>query len=264
MTVTRYLKLWLACARYSVVREMMFRMDFIMWMLVELFWMGVNVALVSVIFLHTDSIAGWNKYEMLILIGSSMLTQRLLMGLFWNNLFELGRNVRTGHFDFMLAQPGNILFMATTRKIGLDSLLNVFVAAAIIIYAAGQLSLTPSVGTILLYILTLVSAVSIHYALLVIIISATFWITKTDGIEGSYFTLSEFSRLPREAFKGLLQVVFVWALPVVVMSNTPARTLRYGFEWQHVAWLFACCVGWFMLAVFIFNRGLKRYSSASS
>jgi len=62
MTLARYLRLWLACARYSLTRAMMFRFDFLMWALVELFWMGVNIALISIIYLHTDSIAGWSKY----------------------------------------------------------------------------------------------------------------------------------------------------------------------------------------------------------
>jgi ABC-2 type transport system permease protein len=264
MALTRYLRLWAACARYSVIRMMMFRLDFIMWALVELFWMGVNVALVSVIYLHTDSIAGWGKYEMLLLVGSSMLTQRLLMGLFWSNLFELGKNVRSGHFDFFVAQPGNLLFMASTRKLDLDSLLNGFVALGIVIYAIHALGLHPSAADIALYSLTILLAVVIHYSLLVTVVSLTFWIIKTEGVEGSYFTLTEFSRLPKEAFGGFLKVVFVWLLPVVVMSNVPARLLRDGLAWQGLLWLAACAVAWFAFAVWLFHRGVRRYSSASS
>ncbi|MDX2187262.1 MAG: ABC-2 family transporter protein [Opitutaceae bacterium] len=264
MKITRYLRLWAACARYSVIRMMMFRLDFTMWALVELFWMGVNVALVSVIYLHTESIAGWSKYEMLLLVGSSMLTQRILMGLFWSNLFELGKNVRSGNFDFFVAQPGNLLFMASTRKLDLDSLANSLVAIGIVVYAAKQLALTPSVGDIALYALTILSAVVIHYSILVCVVSLTFWIIKTEGVEGSYFTLTEFSRLPKEAFGGILKVIFVWLLPVVVMSNVPARVLRDGFQWQGFAWLIGCAVVWFLFAVWLFHRGVRRYSSASS
>lgn len=56
-----YLKIWLASARYSITRTLMFRGDFFVWSLVELFWMGVNILTPSVIYLHTDSIAGWSK-----------------------------------------------------------------------------------------------------------------------------------------------------------------------------------------------------------
>ena len=54
-----YLRLWLACAKYSITRMMMFRGDFLIWSFVELFWMTVNVLMVSVIYEHTDTVAGW-------------------------------------------------------------------------------------------------------------------------------------------------------------------------------------------------------------
>jgi ABC-2 type transport system permease protein len=260
----RYLRIWLACARYSVVRTMMFRFDFIMWTLVELLWMAVNILLVAVIYRHTDSVAVWSQYEMLLLVGTAMLIQRLLMGLFWSNLFELGRNIRTGHFDFFLAQPGNPLFMVSTRKIDLDGLLNVFVALAVIAYALHQLGVTPSVADVLLYLIAVVCGLLINYGALLALISLTFWIIGSQGLEGGYFTLFEFSRLPREAFRGAANVVFVWVLPVVVVSNVPARTLLGGFDLTAAFWLVAVTVLWVGFGAWVFSRGLRRYASASS
>ncbi len=260
-----YLKIWLASARYSIMRTLMFRGDFIVWSLVEFFWMGVNLLLISVIYEHTKSIAGWDKYEMMLLVGTSMLIQRFLMGFFWSSIFEMGRNVRSGHFDFFLAQPGNIMFMATTRKLDPDGLINSVVAGGVVIYAAHQLNLTPSVVDISLYGLLVICGIVIHYSLLVMSISLVFWLTSAQGIEGTYFTLTEFSRLPREAFKGVVsQGLFVWALPMVVVSNAPARTLLYGFQWEWTLWLVVLAMVWFSLAVFVFHRGLRRYTSASS
>ena len=64
-----YLKIWLACVRYSITRTMMFRFDFLLWASVEVLWMFVNLLLVTVIYAHTDEIAGWTKYEMMLLVG---------------------------------------------------------------------------------------------------------------------------------------------------------------------------------------------------
>jgi len=265
MKLISYIRLWLACVRYSVVRTMMFRFDFLMWSLVELFWMGVNVALVAVIYEHTNSVAGWSKYQMMLLVGTSMLLQRLMMGLFWSNIFELGRNIRLGNFDFFLAQPGNVLFMVSTRKLDLDSLANTVIAAAVIVYSAARLHLALSLGKILAYLALLVCGLAINYSIILIAISLTFWIIKSEGIEGSYFALSDFSRIPRAAFKRLvIEVVFVYAMPVVIVSNIPAATLLHGPRLAPVLWLVLVAAAWFSLAVFIFNRGLRRYASASS
>ena len=258
------LKIWLASVRYSLIRTMMFRFDFFLWSLVELFWMSVNILMISVIYRHTDSVAGWTKYEMLLLVGSSMLIQRFLMGFFWSSIYELSKNIRTGHFDFFLAQPGNVMFMSTTRKLDPDGLINSVIAMAVVAYSAHQLQLQPNFLDLAIYAFLIFCGLAIHYSILVITMALSFWITSAQGVEGSYFTLMEFSRLPREAFKGLSSVVFVWILPVVVVSNSPARTLLHGFDPMWTLWLFAVALVWFAAAVVIFNRGLRRYSSASS
>ena len=115
-----------------------------------------------------------------------------------------------------------------------------------------------------LYALLVACGVIIHYSMLVLCIAPAFWFTSAQGIEGSYFTLSEFSRLPREAFRGVANIAFVWILPVVIVSNAPASTLLHGFDLRLIGWLLAVTAIWFSLAVFVFQRGLRRYTSASS
>jgi len=259
-----YFRIWLAGARYSLVRTMMFRGDFFIWSLVEFFWMTVNLLLIAVLYEHTSSIAGWNEYQMILLVGTSLLVQRLLMGFFWTNLFEMGRNIRTGDFDFFLAQPGHPLFMASTRKLDPDGLLNSVVALGVVVYAARHLHLHPSLLDLALYAGLLLAGLAIHYSILVLTMSLTFWLKSAQGIEGSYFTLAEFGRLPREAFRGLGRLLFVWILPVVIVSNVPARSLLSGFQARWTLWLLALAAVWVAIAVGVFNRGLRRYASASS
>jgi ABC-2 type transport system permease protein len=241
-TLSRYLRIWFASARYSLVRATMFRGDLFIWALVEFFWISVNVVMIGVIYSHTALVAGWNMYEMMILVGTSMLIQR-----------------------FILAQPGDPLFMASTRKLELDGLINSFVAASLVVYSAAKLGLRPGVGDIALYAAMVACGVVIHFGALVIAMSLAFWITSSQGVEGSYFTLMEFSRLPKEAFhRGLVSVVFVWILPAVVVSNAPARVLLHGFQASWAAWLGAATLCWFALSVLVFRLGLRRYTSASS
>lgn len=260
-----YLRVWLASARYSIVRTLMFRGDFFVWSLVELFWMVVNILTISVIYRHTESIAGWSKYEMILLVGTSMLIQRLLMGFFWSSIFEMGRNVRTGNFDFMLAQPGNLLFMASTRKLDLDGLVNSIIAVAIVVYAARELGLQPSFLDLTLYGFMILCGLVIHYSVLVLSMSLAFFLRNSQGLEGGYFTLTEFSRMPRRAFTGTVsRWLFVYLLPVVVVSNAPASTILHGFDPGWALWLGAWTLACFGITVLVFNAGLRRYASASS
>jgi len=58
--------------------------------------------------------------------------------------------------------------------------------------------------------------------------------------------------------------VFVWIIPAVVVSNAPAREILHGFEPEWALGLCAATVAWFLIAVYVFRRGLMRYTSASS
>ncbi|HEY6226317.1 MAG TPA: hypothetical protein VI282_04255, partial [Verrucomicrobiae bacterium] len=48
-----YVELW----KNSVAREMGFKSNFILWIIVELLWFGLQLAFFNVIYSHTDSIA---------------------------------------------------------------------------------------------------------------------------------------------------------------------------------------------------------------
>jgi ABC-2 type transport system permease protein len=198
-----------------------------------------------VIYRHTDSIAGWSRPEMLLLLGTSLLIQRLLMGFFWSGLYDLGRNIRNGHLDFFLAQPGSVMFMVSTRKLDPDGLVNSVVALGLVVYAAGELGLRPSPGQLALYALLVGCGLVVHYSVLMLSTASVFWLT-------------------REAFRGAAEVIFVWLLPVVVVSNAPARVLLHGFEPAWALGLAGFAALWLGLAVIVFHRGLRRYASASS
>jgi ABC-2 type transport system permease protein len=264
MTLAAYLRIWLASMRYSTVRNLMFRFDTMLWFVVEFAWMVVNIVLIEVIFGHIDSLAGWSKYEMLLLIGTSMVISHLFIGLFMTNLFEVGRNVRTGAFDFFLAQPGNPLFMVSTRKVELDGLMNTFLGCAVVIFAAFKLSLEPGFTGIAIYGLMVLCGLAIHYGACAILVSTAFWTVRSEGVETGYFTIFEFSRLPRSAFRGIANVIFVYLFPAVIVSNFPAKVLIGGPEAHLLLWLAGATMAWFWLAVLVFNRGLRRYTSASS
>jgi len=154
--------------------------------------------------------------------------------------------------------------MASTRKIDPDGLANSFVAMGVVLYSVHRLGLHPHGTDLLLYAVMIGCGVLIHYAVLVMVSSLAFWTTGNQGLEGIYFTFFEFSRLPRQAFQGLANVLFVWLLPAVLVSNAPARTLLHGFHPATALWLLVVTLVWLMLAVTLFFRGLRRYASASS
>ena len=53
-----YLRIWLAQIRYSTVREMMFKSNFILWIIVDLCWFGLSLSFVQFLYLQTGKLGG--------------------------------------------------------------------------------------------------------------------------------------------------------------------------------------------------------------
>ncbi len=263
-SLSLYTRIWLAQIRYSTVREMMFKSNFILWIIVELAWFGLHLSFIQFLYLQVDTIAGWNKWEMVLLVSTNMLIQQLFQTFLMINLTKLPELIRTGKLDFFLAQPASAQFLVSTRYFEPGSVVNTLMAGVVCIVAMAHLDMRVSAAGLLIFPLLVVFGVAIHYSLLMMLMSLSFWMTRAQGFINAYYNVFQIARLPREAFSGVTRLAFTWAVPLLLIANVPARTLLYGLnagDLLHVGLVTAFLLA---LSTFVFQTGLRRYGSASS
>ena len=95
----RYLRLWLALARFSLVRELAFRSNFLVKIFVEVLWLGILIAFYETVFARTDVVAEWSRYEYLFFLGFYFALGGLLETFFMENCNNFADLVRTGKAD---------------------------------------------------------------------------------------------------------------------------------------------------------------------
>jgi ABC-2 type transport system permease protein len=95
--------------------------------------------------------------------------------------------------------------------------------------------------------------------------SISFWTVRAQGIVWGYYNLFNIARMPDEAFQGLFKAVFTFAIPMLLVSNVPARVLTNKLEnaWSIVL-LLAMAVACFVVSELGWKASLRRYTSASS
>ena len=71
----RYLRLYLAFARFGLASEMAFRVNFLVKLLVEVLWLAILIVFYELIFARTDTVAGWDRTDGL---GATPRTRELL------------------------------------------------------------------------------------------------------------------------------------------------------------------------------------------
>lgn len=263
--IRHYLSVYVALVKNSVVREMSFKTNFILWIIVELLWFCLQLSFIAVIYQHTDRIATWTKWEVVMLMGTSHFIQQIFSAIFLSNCVQLSENIRTGRLDFMLLLPVNTRFLISFRQVDLGGFVNAASALAVIAYAASKLQLSVSAGQTAGFLLLALCGMLIHYSLMLILACISFWTVRAQGIVWGYYNLFNIARLPDAAFRGLFKAVFTFAIPMLLVSNVPVKVLIERLHNPIQAFLLLLtCVLWFILSEFAWRFSVRHYTSASS
>jgi len=262
--LTRYFKIYAALWKNSVTRELSFKANFLMWIVVETLWFGLQLSFIGVLYLHTDHIGTWTKWQVVMLIGASHFIQQIFQAFFLVNCTNLSELVRTGKLDFLLLLPVNTRFVVSLRQVDLGAFVNALSALGVMVYAATQMHLVPSFLQICLFLGLCLAGVLIHYSLMFLLASISFWTVRAQGIVWGYYNLFQVARMPDEAFRGLFKAFFTFAIPMLLVSNVPVRVLINKFSPGSLVILLAMSVLCFLVSEWGWKCSLRHYTSASS
>ncbi len=262
----RYWDVYKILLRNSIIREMSFKGNFLLWMVTELLWFLGQVLFVDVLFLYTDHIGNWTKWEVVLLIGTHQIISQIFQAVCYMNLSNLPELVRTGRLDLMLLLPMDAQFSVSTRQFGLDNVVNAGIGVAFVLFSLGKLGVVPSPGQVGWYVIAVLLGSTVHYSIMFALATFSFWIVRAQGLIYGYYSLINVSRYPSEVFGGLFKFVFTWLIPVIVVANSPARILARASVQPLGLILQLAVVSALSLTLsrLFWRRALRRYSSASS
>jgi ABC-2 type transport system permease protein len=249
----------------SVTREMIFKSNFVLWIFVEVLWFGLQLSFISVLYLHTNEIGTWTKWQVVLLIGCSHFIQQIFQAFFLINCTNLSELVRSGKLDFLLLLPANTRFLVSLRQVDLGGFVNASFALAVMAYAVRQLHLVPTLAHVLGFLVLCAAGIVIHYSLMFLLATISFWTVRAQGIVWGYYNLFQIARMPDEAFQGLFKALFTFALPMLLVSNVPVRVLADKMTHSGpLVLLLVMSVVCFVLSEWGWRASLGRYTSASS
>src|SRR5438132_7213961 len=121
MTAQRpaYLQILLTFARNSLVREMSFRLNFLIECVSSLSWAAMNLGFYLLVFQFTKEIGfntGWHRYEFFIFLATTMIVNSLVQAFFMPNCEEFSELIRSGNLDFAILKPIDTQFLISLQK----------------------------------------------------------------------------------------------------------------------------------------------------
>jgi ABC-2 type transport system permease protein len=244
---------------------MSFKGNFLLWIVVELLWFGLQLSFVSVVYSQTTTVGTWTKWQMVMLVGASNFIQQIYQAFFLTNCTNLSELIRTGKMDFLLALPVNTRFIVSTRQVDLGAFVNAAFGLAVLIFATHKAGVHPTALQLCGFAMLCLVGIMIHYSLMFMLAAISFWTVRAQGIVWGYYNLFNIARMPDEAFKGVFKAVFTFALPVLLVSNVPTRLLANTLSSWH-PWVLLLAVGlmWALISEWFWRQSLRRYTSAST
>ena len=261
-----YIEIYRIMLRNSLIREMSFKANFLLWMLVEVLWFLGQIVFFSIVFGSINRIGDWSKWEVVLLVGTHQIIAQLFQAFFFVNVANIPELVRTGKLDSLLVLPLDSQFAVSSKQFSLDSVVNALIGAAVVIISLQQLHVTPGPLAVLLYLVALGFGVAIHYSIMLALAAVSFWIVRAQGLVYGYFNFLNIARYPDVIFPQVFRWIFGWIIPVIIVANIPARLLikSLGQPGRLMLQLVIASSIIFWLSRSFWRFALRRYSSASS
>src|SRR5258708_9052201 len=221
--VRRYIEICSIMLRNSLIREMSFKANFILWMVVEVLWFCGQIVFFSIIFGNVNRIGDWSKWEVVLLVGTHQIIAQLFQALFLVNVANIPELVRTGRLDLLLVLPIDSQFAVSSKQFGLDSVVNAAFGGAVVIVSLTRLGVAPQPLHIFLYLVAIGFGIAIHYSIMLNLAAVSFWIVRAQGLVYGYFNFLNIARYSDVIYPRLFRLIFSWVIPVVIVAKIPGR-----------------------------------------
>jgi ABC-2 type transport system permease protein len=264
----KYLRLFAAFGRFSLLSEMAFRANYLLKAIVEILWIVLLLLFYQTIFRQTSVVADWTENEYLFFLGCYYALEGFMETLFLGNFTEFSELVRKGDLDLILVQPIDEQFMVSFRTVEWSTVPNILMGVGLMVYGLTRLGWPVTVAQGLVFAITFPCALAMAYSFLIMLSSTAVWMVRNQSLYELWWLFTSLMRYPKEIFSGWLGEpigkLFTFLIPVLLVSNVPARTVAKTLEPGMAAYMVAATVVLLALSRWVFRRALRSYRSASS
>ena len=254
--VKNQVRVCLLSVKYNIMREMLNKVTF----LTNILFMMLNNATFIVqwvILLRLrDDVGGYTMSEIMLLWGlaaSSFGLSRILFA----RVYSLPELIINGKLDSYLVQPKNVLLSGMTSATNVSAIGDLLYGLVIICIFSF------CVERFLLFLLFMVTGAVIMTAYALLMGSLTFWFVRAEMFSSHMVgSLTSFSTYPDGIFKGTARFLLYNVIPVGMMIYHPVH-IMIEFDAAKLFIVFGYMILISTVAVIVFYRGLRRYSSSN-
>ncbi len=250
--------------RVGVQTELQYRANVVFSALQSLVAVATSLAVLGLVFSHTDSLGGWSGNELLVVMGVYVLMGGVIRSVVQPNMQQLMADVQHGTLDFVLTKPADGQLLVSARRFQLWQAVDVVLGAVLVVVAVVRLDRPVGVGAVLGFLAALgLGAVTIYSFWLLLTIGA-FWIVRVDSLVDLFDGMYQAGRWPVSVYPGWLRIGFTFLVPLAFAITVPAQALTGRASGWLLLGAAAFTAVLFTLTRALWRVGLRHYSGASA
>lgn len=258
----RHLKLFFKSWALEISSQMAYKANFATKML-ALFMMDIIGPLVILlIYTNTAGIPGWSFEEFILFQGTLLLVIGLSHAFVIMMPVNILEDIRDGHFDKHLLRPFNMLAYFLFSSPDIDGLAEIGVGITLTSWAFIKLGLSVLSPNFLIYLLLIMLGFLFQYAILIVISALAIMFVKSWALFDILFSLENFARYPLSVYSSGFVFFLTFLFPIAVSAFYPVEALLRGITMLNLVKVSIPVIASFAISVLLWNKAMKKYSSA--
>ena len=260
------MRIWKRLIKLELMTDMQYRLNFLFSFLGTSAWLTSELLFINFLFDKYQTIAGWERQFLILLVGFNQLwVGGLYFLIIWRSLTHIADQIRRGVADRIFTLPVNTRFFVSVFKIDWTSLSIMLNGIFLIIYVLWEYDFEVTFLNLLFSLVLLLLSGWIIYCLHFISMCTSFWIKNSASIMYFVNVLDRFTRYPYEIFtKGVWSFIFTFIIPIVIIANVPARAFLGILDFKYVLYSITVAVFLTIISQVLWILGIKRYESSGS
>jgi ABC-2 type transport system permease protein len=250
--------------KVGVMNELQYRVNFVVQLFQSAITLGVGLAVLALVYSHTEELNGWSQSELLCVLGIQILMGGVIKTYVQPNMARVMDEVREGTLDYALTKPADAQLLVSVREVRIWQIVDVI--SGLVVLGFGLSRILTDVGPLdaLAFAVALLFGGLMLYCFWLIITTGAFWVVNMWHAVELFDGLFQTGRWPVGIYPTWLRLGVTFLIPVAFAVTVPAEAVTSRLEWQTLLIAVAFAIALFAATRWFWRFGLRSYTGASA
>lgn len=255
------IKIFMKMKEQYIKTEMEYTFNFWMMLVSGILTKVLSMAVPFVIYSNIPDIAGWKRDEIFLIMSFLFIAEGNCSVLF-QGIWDIPAMIFDGQFDAVLSRPVSPLFQVLSYGMGLQGISSLGVGVVSLFVLLVRLNML-NVRTVFMSLFFIVCGTLLCMSVYLIGNCTAFWYDSggRTTIPYAVSSVGQYAKYPVWIYPRALQIILLFVVPYAFICVVPVQILKGEHQLLLGAATAAISAAFFLLAKFVFEKGIRHYES---